>query len=160
MQIFMNCLQGTPWWIYLILATLLYMGYKSLSPQRIHRAWMFLLPIGFSAWILSNGSGRIYGIREVLLFFLLLALGTAIGWKLGKLRIKHIEGNIVSLPGSPLTLILVLAMFASRYYFGYQYAVYPAMKSDSIMLGWDYAIAGLIIGIFLGPALYCLRRKG
>ena len=152
----LNILEGTPWWVYVLFIYLLSIGIKGTQPRGVPIKQMVLLPLILTAWSLYAFLDHLQGRYE---FLALWASAAFIGGYLAlhwvkklKLSVDKVKG-IVYLRGSPVNLILILAIFFTRYIFGYLYATSPDNVLDSNIFGVDTCVSGLIIGFFLGRSI-------
>lgn len=159
----MEILADTPWWVYILFVGLVIIGMKSLKPRTISFARLILLPAVFTIWNIVWLTERLAGQYSFLLFwFISLSAGVFVGretvrrWKI---KADH-RNKTISLPGTKSTLILILLVFAFRYFFVYNYETHPHASSHFFLA--DSIVSGVIIGIFIGRSLelYQKYRKG
>jgi hypothetical protein len=88
-----------------------------------------------------------------------LFVGTIPGWL--SIRSQHIAVDRarrrITMPGSIVPLLLMLAAFAGGFYFGYLFARYPELKTDPATLIMASTYRGLMSGYFLGQTLRLFR---
>ncbi len=89
-----------------------------------------------------------------------IALGSVFGWLLiHKYEFKVDRKKLlICLPGSWLSLILILAIFVFKYYFSYQIGSDPALENQA---GFEFSmlgITGVCTGLFVGRLL-CYTHK-
>jgi hypothetical protein len=87
----------------------------------------------------------------VLAYLLAMAAGVAAGWVMvGSTQIRADKHKgLTRLPGSWSVLVLILAIFAVKYTFGFLYATEPALAQHSGFYLSDIAASGLITGAFI-----------
>lgn len=150
-----DLLSGVPIWVWIILAVILQRGLSALQDNETNLGSLFILPIIFTAWSLLS---LIYSVQFTALAFasMLVALLISIipGIKLGKLQppLRPNQDNTAIIkPGSPVLLILVIVIFASKFALLATLGVHPELNSSK-----NYNIIfGLVNGIILGLAWGC-----
>ncbi len=144
---------GTPLWVWLLFGYLIFAGLQSIKPQSIP-LWKFsIVPIIFISWSLST----IYHKCQHCMSMSIIWLGTlSIGFMIGYFLIRKInikldkKTHIIYWPGSFMPLILSLIFFSVKYPLGAAYAINPVLKENTLILGVDIIVSGLISGIGLG----------
>lgn len=160
MQTIVNALKGTPWWVYVLFFYLLFIGIKALKPAVVSLKKMFILPIIFIAWSLYNLITELYDPLHLGFWIVSLAAGTLLGW----LMIRSFpmkadkKKNLITTQGGPSTLILILLIFSTKYFFGYYTATHPEAMENLSFVFFRLAASGLITGMFVGKAL-CIGYK-
>lgn len=153
-------LNGTPWWVWVIFIYVMIVGIKALSPRVVSLYRLTLMPLIFVAlsvhtlWVLPLNFMRIA------LFVIFVIAGIGIGfWQISRLFIE-IDRNkkLLAVPGSPMTLILVLIVFASKYYFGYTEATNPGIIDQLAFILPLLIISGLCTGTFIGRGICYICR--
>ncbi|MCX7124287.1 MAG: hypothetical protein NTU49_00745 [Gammaproteobacteria bacterium] len=145
MNSILTTLKETPWWVYLLLYFLIVMGVKALKTQVVSIKRLIILPLVFivlsvhtiiTAFQLNTSSISIW-----LGSFI---VGALIGFILvyrHKILVDH-EHWLVQLPGTWITLILILLIFASKYYFSYEMDANPALVKQ---MGFKIGLLSLSI---------------
>lgn len=149
---------GTPAWVWLVLAFVIYRGFRATLPRRV-RLWMpVVLPAIMMALSLGLGGPPASATAEIA-WLAALAAGLAIGAALAVRTAISVEVGppaLLSLPGSWASLGIILSIFAVRYVSGALSAVDPAMAAAA---GPALAGArGILSGIFLGRGLMLVAR--
>lgn len=162
MEAIIEALKGTPWWVYILFFYLVYIGIKAMKTQVVSLKTVFILPVLFLVWGLYNLIERkeLIAILEISTLTITFIIGIVIGSLL--MATKEIQADkkkhLLTFPGGPLTLILILLIFATKYYFSYMYALDPTAFKDRDFVLTDLSSSGIITGVFVGRAL-CLLRK-
>lgn len=155
METFLEALEGTPWYVFLIFIYVVYIGISSLRTRTVKYQVIFVLPTLLTLWSLSLLYTRWRGdLPTLLIWGISLFVGIGMGWKIlsfYKYRIDRSRGTI-TLPGNKWTLVLVLILFVARYTYGYLYATMDEIPKFFITS--DFALSGILIGIFIGRALH------
>jgi|SRR5579871_434025 len=153
----LTVLQNTPWWVWVLLATLTLLGLQARRPRRLRVVRALVTPGVFMAWGLTSLAAR--GTPGVIATWLAAA---ALGAGLG-LAVTRLDGvradralGLVELPGSWVPLVRNLAIFAVRYGLAVAAALAPAVR-DQLMF-CDLAMSGLSAGYFLGWLAVFVRR--
>ena len=152
-------IKGTPLWVFIIFAYLIWVGLKDTKPQTNALPIFFIAPIILIALnILQIGKDESLCYSGYVIIGAMV--GVALTWHSNFVIHKH--NASISTPGTWQTLLLFMSIFAVRYYFGYQKAISPTFKADLNEL--ESAASGIIAGIFLGKALlytfkYMMSKK-
>jgi hypothetical protein len=156
MENFWEIVSGAPWWVYVLLIYLVSMGIKSTKPRTVTIQKVILLPTLFVAWALYGLHGKILLGFVILipLWILFLGLGAYLGimevrsWKISKNRQK----GEITIPGNFSTLVLIVLIFALKFFWGYVYATQPDIP-DWIYFA-DTLTSALVTGFFVGRAIF------
>ncbi len=150
-QTVIEAILGTPWWAWVGLAYLLFIGIRALKPSIKRIQNILILPTIFL--ILSlQGLFRSFTLLNLTIWLFAVCIGAGFSLLLHKsISIKADRINhLIALPGTRTTLFIVLFIFAVKYYFGYQMAVNPSRIQDfSFNLG-RLGIFAFITGISIG----------
>jgi signal transduction histidine kinase len=149
---------GTPWWVFLLFAYCIYIGVKALKSRVASIKRIFILPLIFIAWSVWNLVVNFSGFLGFLTWAIFITLGYFIGW--GMTQSWKIAADkkklLIGIPGNRITLILLIAVFAVKYFFGYYRATHAEM---SALVAFANLIAsGLITGIFVGRTMSLLKK--
>jgi hypothetical protein len=161
MQFVIETIARTPYWVWALLAFLLFIGIRSLRPTTASFARLAILPVVFLAWGLS-GFATNYGPRPVgiAVWLVALVIGAGIGWLVARSIEIHAdqERGFIRLPGTAVNLVLILIIFATKYTLGIQASMRPGITGELLYMGIDVGISGLLTGLFAGR-LFGLWRK-
>ncbi|MGE0207173.1 MAG: DUF6622 family protein [Candidatus Babeliales bacterium] len=155
----LSILQGTPYWVWNILAYLIISGAKATKPV-VFPLWRFgIMPLVFVVWSLTSLHTRCGSCLSLYAFWVAaLFFGIGVGYcLLQRTSITFDAQGSIHLPGSFVPLLLSLLFFAGKYSLGVTYALNPALKT-SFLLGFDVALSGVISGISLGRFLNIVYR--
>ncbi len=148
-----SAVSNFPVWIWPLFAALVWVGYRRRKPRVIRVRMLFSLPLIVSAVSVKVLLGYPLSLETVVLWAGGLLLGSLFGWLLvrnQKVRADY-DNGLIWLPGSWLTLALVLMVFSARFYFAYELSLPSSSEVGSIhVLLWI-----LMLGLFAG--LYCGR---
>lgn len=149
----MSFLKGTPWWVYALFIYLIIIGISALKPSVVSIIKLAVLPVLFTALAVHT---LIISFAINNTAILLLAAGLLFGTLLGLL----IAGNhdyqvdrkhfLILMPGGWTTLILILIIFGSKYYFGYKLSADPMITQDFNFEMFMLIVSGACTGIFIG----------
>ena len=155
-----GALIGTPWWVYLLFVYFLYVGIKGLKSRVISLKKILILPLVLFIWSLYGLIAKFHGVVEIFIWAFFIVIGYGIGTNLVKrLKIRADKKKLlVRLPGSQVTLFLVLTIFILKYFFGYYYATHPEVSLHVHIA--DLIVSGTISGIFIGRMVSILKKFG
>ncbi len=153
-------LAGTPAWVWLVLAFLVFRGVRATLPRRVGLWTPVLLPA--IMMLLSVGRGGVSNLAIVEIVWLLATtVGVVIGFALaGRTEISVEMGPpaMLRLPGEWKTLGLILSIFAVRYVSGTVIAIDPAIANAPEPSLIFAILRGLLAGIFLGRGVTLALR--
>ena len=125
---------NTPWWVYILFIYLLFIGIKASKPAVVHIAKLAAIPLVFTylsleTLILSFN----INVLSVGTWLISVLAGIGLGvWLVKSLQIQVDRAKkLIGIPGTWSTLIIVLIIFASKYYFGYQAGIDPQLASSN-----------------------------
>ncbi|WP_339715320.1 DUF6622 family protein [uncultured Sneathiella sp.] len=150
----MDIIIYTPVWVWPLFAFLVLSGITALRPRKARPARTLLLPVLFFVWGLYAIFLKLPGWPIALGVFVVgLALGFGVGWLLASrypaATYDH-EAKRILRPGTPLTLILIMIAFITKYVLSVVIATNPQL-SAAIGFSVFYGItSGLISGAFWG----------
>jgi hypothetical protein len=148
--------QGAPIWVWALLALLLFLGIRSLRTRAVPVASLIALPLAFFGLSVSNllPLDALAPLR-IGMWVAALLVGIIPGWFLvreNRISVDRAHRRI-TVPGSVVPLVLMMAAFVGGFYFGYLFARYPELKSDVTTLALAAIYRGLMSGYFLGQTL-------
>lgn len=151
---------GAPWWVSALLVYLLYRGFKATKPQTIWLPRLFILPIILTSLFLINllqGSNPSFEVLAT--YFVSFLVGSIISWLIfRKVPITVDKPKLLlHLPGSYITLIILISLFTFKYYCGYIEATRPTQLPTY----WAYLKtipSGFFCGLSIGQALTYLYK--
>ena len=162
MDTVMQFLNGTPWWVWVLLGYLLWRGIKGLKPAETSLVKLAIIPVIFAVWGVV-GIVVHYGVSaaSLLPWLLGLAAGTGFGWWL----LRHLRITVDAATGrlhrpADYTLLpLLMTTFVVKYGFEATLAINPAMAQDSSFRIAHLLLSGIFTGIFIGKFLRYARAK-
>lgn len=126
-------LRGTPAWVWLLLAFLLALGFVSARTRRIAPARVAILPLAMGAlalWGTASAFAASGWLPQLLLLWLLCAgvvLWLGRHWRAPRGTRFDPERQRLTLPGSWVPMLLILAVFLMKYGIGVQLAMAPQL---------------------------------
>ncbi len=159
MSNFFDALAGAPWWVYVLLIYLLFVGIQATKPRTLSIKQIVLLPAFFTIWSLygfyQNTLGKFPSLAFVWLLF--FTLGIFFGFK--EVCTWHVirnrEKGEITIPGNYSTLSLILLIFALKFFWGYFYAVHTEI---SFWVSFTNTLTtSLLTGLFVGRAVFFIK---
>jgi hypothetical protein len=142
-------LSGTPLWVFVLLAYLLFIGATRLRPGVRDLAKIWITPAIFIVWGLFGLFQRPGDFSGVLMRW---AVGLVVGIALGLAFAIPMQADRahrrVLLPGSILPLLRILIIFGSHYVLRVAAAIHPDMSATYV--NWDIYVSGASAGYFMG----------
>lgn len=147
----------TPWWVYLIFGLLIRIGIQSLKPRRVAPWKVLLIPLIFLAMSFHH---MLTHFHHSTLLYLMCLVGFGSGLLIGyflthKKEVSYdADGRKFYISGAPDTLCLLIVVFITKFYFGYNLAIDPEKMHNTAfeiaMLTSNLAISGIFSGRLLG----------
>jgi len=151
----LNIIKGTPYWAWVVLGYLIFVGVKASKQAQVYLPKLFLIP-----FILMAIKYKMFMSAKCYIWIYVVALlfGASIGYMFAmKEKIKVIKKNkSVAVPGSYQKLVLLIIFFVFQYIFGYLHATNSVVATK--YFGLELFIIGLFPGFFLGKTLNYLKR--
>lgn len=164
MYTFWQTVADTPWWVFVLFLSLVYMALAATKARVITLHQLFLLPFV----LLTLSIIAAYTILPLTwndLFFWLTSMlgGSGFGWIQFKVSNVHAikKTNHLHLPGTWTVLIFVLILFFIKYNMGYLTLNDPAAFKAPSYRTFIVSVYGLFMGLSLGRLFYaitCLKR--
>ena len=138
----------TPVWVWGVLGYLLIVGIKATLPQTIFLPKIFIIPLVMLALktnILFTQSGWV--------FLGVISIATMISfWLHQHTKIVAIKPKLlITIPGTYITLIILMAFFIERYVFSYWQHALPELANQYQLC--DIIISGIFFGYVFGKAI-------
>ena len=152
---------NTPIWVWVLLAFLLVIGIRALRPATAPLWRVAILPCVFFVWgIFSLYQLHGLGLMRVLPWAMALAIGAMVGRLIASLQPIRADKTrrLVRTAGGPLTLVLILLIFSTKYEFGFLHATQPGLFADARFWLAEIAISGVLAGMFIGRFAALLRQ--
>lgn len=156
-----DILAGTPLWVYPLFLLVLWLGYSASRQRARSRLALIRLPCIFVVWSILNIwlNARNLG-PSIASWAGGVVVGAAIGAAMFRSTrlARHADPELVVVPGTWLTLCLVVAIFAMNYVFGYLRATAPGLLDSYPGALLVTGLSGVSGGIFIGQAGVYLRK--
>lgn len=151
-----SIVQGTPPWVWGLLTALLWLGLAQMLPRQAGLRRVLLGPLALAAlaaWGLVSAFGADPGLGAVLAWLLAAALVMVISLALHRAPPAGARYDAAALrfhlPGSAMPLLLILAIFVTKYIVGVELALQPALAHDGRFALQVAALYGLFNGLLL-----------
>jgi uncharacterized protein YneF (UPF0154 family) len=146
-------IHGTPIWVWVLLVVLVSRGFKALNSGTAPLSGLAIVPLIFAGWGIAHlVSEPLAGWTAVIAWMTALFVGIAGGVFIAS-RTRFIVDPIaytVMLPGSPLPLLLMIAIFATKFWLGFEMATVTDASSLGIYVLIGAAVSGVVAGVFTG----------
>ncbi|MDR5857273.1 hypothetical protein P9239_00440 [Caballeronia sp. LZ062] len=149
-------LAGTPAWVWVLLAVLVSRGLKAMKGGTAPLSKLAVVPAIFAAWgLLHIFTGPEAGWEPAATWLVGGLFGVGIGAMLAKKSAMTVDRvrRTVSVPGSVVPMLLILATFASKFFIGFELATTASVGVDFVLVALSALISGVIAGIFAGRFL-------
>ena len=156
-----QALKHTPIWVYVLFFYCIFIGVIALKDGVVSIYKMLIMPIVFTYLSVETLYLK-FGIHylSVGTFVAAVFLGVFLGLMQAKLQGVSVdkEKKLVAIPGSPMTLILILIIFSSKYYFNYELDSNPAIANNTTFEITLLVVSGMTAGLFAGRVMYYFSR--
>lgn len=149
----------TPWWIYVLYISLIYIGFLGTKARIIPIKQLFILPGMFL--ILSFCSMYLMHLTlfALMCWIATIVLGMGLGWlqfRIFKIKAVKDEAKLY-VPGTWSLLVIILIIFATKYYYGYELETNPQQLLSPKFAAILALIYGFFTGLSIGRASYAMR---
>jgi hypothetical protein len=146
-------IQGTPTWVWVLLAFLLYRGIKAMQASTTPLSKLAIIPLVFAGMGIAHLiSSPLTGVAAVAAWILALAAGVIAG-VFNASRSRFIVDPIartVMLPGSIVPLLLIATTFIAKFWLGFEMATATNLSALATYGVIDAAVSGVVAGMFAG----------
>jgi len=156
-------LQGTPYWVWGILAVLVALGLTQVRTRRVPRFRVFILPLIMIPLSLNT---IVAGFGFKPLPIVAWAAGIVLALLLNGFVLKSPQGvrfdrstNTFEIPGSWIPLLLMMVIFCSRFALGVTRAINPALIATDTFSAAVCIILGFCSGLFAARAIKTLAAQ-
>jgi hypothetical protein len=156
MELIAILLMKTPLWVYLLLAVLLMMGFKASKTGVVNIKKMLIAPIVFTLMSIES----LYTHLSITFYVLGLYVGAlSVGIGLGFLQVNRLKlkvdqkNGLIEIPGSWSVMVLILIIFSTKYYFGYELSVDPHALDNSEFEVLFISVNAICTGLFIGKTI-------
>ena len=163
MQFLVEIIRHTPPWVFGILVVLIFLGIQQLRDRRLSRGRLLILPLAMAALSLT---GLLQGLGWSPIAFCSWVAGMATAAVLNEFLLRAPGGVRAEATGGPFLvkgswtpMILMLAIFITRYVFAVILALHPERRADSAFVAASAGSLGLLSGMFAARALWIWRTK-
>jgi hypothetical protein len=151
----MDFLEHIPVWVYFLFCFLIWLGFKASKTSVVKLQKMLITPTVF--FLLSLRS--LYVHLDIDAFVLSIyviasAVGIAIGYwqvKSQALRVDR-ENGLLEIPGTWGVMVLILIIFFTKAYFGYELGMDPDALTNTAFEVAFIAVSAICSGMFVGKA--------
>ncbi|HAG61693.1 MAG TPA: hypothetical protein DCL40_02195 [Coxiellaceae bacterium] len=154
-------LWNTPWWVYALLAYCIIVGIKAARGGVVPYFKVIIIPIVF-AYLSLDSLFSHFSLNSFVLAVFCSSL--VLGFLCGILQAykQNIVADrsrlLIKIPGTWSTLIIILIIFFTKYYFGYETAVDPKLLENTHFEFAMLFVSGVTAGLFIGRFVYYTRR--
>jgi hypothetical protein len=144
---------GTPIWVWVLLAFLLSRGFKALKSGTAPLSQLAIVPLIFAGWGIAHLISDPLAGWSAVIAWIAGSLVGIVGGAFIASRSRFIvdpAAKTVMLPGSPLPLFLMIAIFATKFWLGFEIATIAdaSLLGTYVLIG--AAVSGAVAGVFTG----------
>ncbi len=157
MRFITEIIQNTPTWVWILLAVLAALGAMQMCERTVKRFTVLIAPIALLMVGLFASPRPAYAFAWWVAAFALMLL---FGFKRGRVRsgVRYLpESDALSMPGSVLPMIVMLAIFMISYMLNIAFALKPTLRGDAMVQSIAAVMLGALSGLFLARALRLFR---
>jgi hypothetical protein len=153
-------IHGTPTWVWVLLVVLVSRGLNAMKGGTTPLSRLAIVPLVFAGWGIAHlVTEPLAGWHAALVWLVAAGAGMSVGMVIAArthFTVDPIEKS-VTLPGSIVPLVLILAAFAAKFWIGFEMATMAHPASLATYVLFDAGVSGAIAGIFGGRFLIYLR---
>jgi hypothetical protein len=149
-------IQGTPTWVWVLLAFLLYRGIKAMQASTTPLSKLAIVPLIFAGMGIAHlVASPLAGWTAVAVWIVTLGVGIVGGVYLASQSRFIVDpiARTVMLPGSMLPMVLIAATFIAKFWLGFEMATVSYLPALTTYVAIDAAVSGIVAGIFAGRFL-------
>lgn len=153
-------LHHTPPWVWAVLFALVWFGLAQTAPRRTRLRRVIVLPLAMTSLSLYGTLSVFGAVPESLLMWLGAGLITLV-WVTSSGPPANVlydaTAQVFSLPGSWVPLVLMMAIFLTKYLVAVTLALQPALAHDITTAAVVASLYGAMSGLFIGRMMRMLR---
>jgi hypothetical protein len=148
---------GTPWWVWILIAYLLFIGLKSTQTNTVSIKKLCIIPVLFVGLSIHSLITVLHPtVLTIGVWVISLIVGSLIGWLMvyrlhPAIDKKH---GLIRVPGTWVTFALIVIIFTFKYYLGYTVDMHPEYFDIQGYAEAMTAISAICSGLFVGRLLY------
>lgn len=148
----LEVIAGTPPYVWLLLAYLVWRGIKSSKESELDLIKMLIIPVIFIVWGLEELVSKfVYADMGLLVYLVFAVVGAFAGKALyGTFRSIYAKDGQFYRSGSYLPLVIVLINFSVKYVLGASIAIQPDLHSSLAFTVLSCIASGCSVGLFIG----------
>ncbi|HEY6527288.1 MAG TPA: DUF6622 family protein [Cellvibrionaceae bacterium] len=154
----LEILSHTPYWVFGLFIALVLLGLQQRKNRRVKMPLAFLLPLGMMVLSLI-GVFSSFGLSftPVVIWVVGLSLAASITARIFPVKgiLYHAENNSFYIPGSAIPLLVIMAIFFTKYCVGVLHGMNPEALNSPTLKFLFALIYGLASGYFVGRSI-CL----
>ncbi len=159
MPSFFQIVAHTPFWVWPLMALVVWLGLLGLKPRVIPLWRLAVLPVvglvSSLAGIAQAGQPALALAGGVVALLAALPLGRGLG---RRRAVRRLEGGRLEIAGGWFMLVFGLSIFAARFALGVLFGVLPALEAEPLWIVASGGVGGVVAGIGIGwLAGVCLR---
>lgn len=161
METIWQFLINTPWWVYVLFIFLIKIGFQASKSRVVSLKKLFIIPAVFTFMsvhtLLTAVKPDYFAISS---WSLAVLVGILLGyWQVYRYNVQVDKKQwLIRLQGTWSTLIVILIIFGTKYYFSYALAVDPQRASQTAFEFSMLAVSGACTGLFIGRLICYLYR--
>jgi hypothetical protein len=143
--------RGTPWWVFLLAALLVWLGLRSLRPRVTTVVRILMTPGVFVTWGLASlAAGGGSSPTLVLAWLLTAVAGVAVAMLTVPMQGMCVDRvhRLVLVPASVLPIVRNVIVFSAKYVLAVGAVIHPDARAQLDV--WDLAVSGASAGYFVG----------
>ena len=150
----------TPLWVYILLIYLLFIGFKATKTNSVSLVKLSFMPAIFFAMSIHTVLSVLdINILIIITWVICLLMGVGLGQLIvcqSNVKIDK-ETNLLTIPGTWSTFILIIIIFIYKYWINFEMAVNKEILENKLFDELLVGSSALFPGIFLGKFLFYLQ---
>ncbi|MBU2701302.1 membrane-associated HD superfamily phosphohydrolase [Sporomusaceae bacterium BoRhaA] len=144
----------TPVWVYLLLIYLIIVGIKASKTRVTKLQRIFTIPTILAVMSVNTLMVTITVVDYLIVssWIIAILIGILLGWwQVKRLGIRVDKKRLlIQIPGTWSTMYIIIAIFVTKYYFGYEQATDPIFAEQLGLKVSMLAVSGVCTGLFIG----------
>jgi hypothetical protein len=153
----------TPVWVYLLLIYLIIAGVNASKTRVVKLQHTFIIPAVLTVLSVHTLITTVTAL-DYLLIIISWISAMIIGVLLAWLHVNHLEIQVnkkdllIRIPGTWSTMCILMTIFLTKYYFGYEQAINPIVAEQLGFKVSMLAVSGCCTGLFIGRLIGYFRH--
>lgn len=147
----------TPAWVYLLLIYLVIIGVRASKMRVVKLQSIVIIPTILAVMAVHTLMKTVTVVNELIIssWIITMLIGILLGWW----QVQHLDIQVdkkrllIQIPGTWSTMYILIIIFVTKYYFGYEQATNPILTEQLGFKVSMLAVSGVCTGLFIGKLI-------